>query len=61
MEGVVQGKRVEVRLQPALMAAIDEWRRQHPDLPPRADAVVRLAKIGLESAAKRNAKPESKK
>jgi hypothetical protein len=61
MVGMVQGKRVEIRLRPALMAAIDEWRRQHPDLPPRADAVVRLAEIGLESSAKKKVKAESKK
>ena len=61
MDAMVQGKRVEIRLRPALMAAIDEWRRHHPDLPPRAEAVVRLAEIGLETVAKRKAKPETKK
>jgi hypothetical protein len=61
MNGMAQGKRVEIRLQPAILAAIDEWRRQHPDLPPRADAVVRLTEIGLESAAKKKIKAESKK
>jgi hypothetical protein len=61
MDCMVQGKRVEIRLRPALMAAIDEWRRHHPDLPPRADAVVRLVEMGLEAAAKRKPKPEAKK
>jgi hypothetical protein len=60
MDCMVQGKRVEIRLRPALMAAIDEWRRSHPDLPPRAEAIVRLAEIGLEASAKKT-KPGAKK
>jgi hypothetical protein len=60
MDCMVQGKRVEIRLRPPIMTAIDEWRRQHPDLPPRADAVVRLVEIGLE-ASKKKSKPEAKK
>jgi len=61
MDGMVQGKRVEIRLSPEHLAAIDEWRRYLPDLPPRAEAVVRLVEIGLEAKVKRNAKPEPKK
>jgi hypothetical protein len=57
MDCMVQGKRVEIRLRPALMAAVDERRRHHPDLPPRAEAVVRLVEIGLETAAQRKAAP----
>jgi hypothetical protein len=53
------GKRVEIRLSPSLVAAIDEWRRQVSDLPPRAEAVVRLVEIGLKE--KKKPKPEPKK
>jgi hypothetical protein len=61
MDCMAPGKRVEIRLSPSLVAAIDEWRRQVSDLPPRAEAVVRLIEIGLEAKAKRKAKPEPKK
>jgi hypothetical protein len=57
MDGMVQGKRVEVRLHPGLLAEIDEWRRYQRDLPPRAEAIVRLAEIGLE--AERQPGPKS--
>jgi hypothetical protein len=61
MDCMVQGKRVEIRLNAALVAAVDEWRRRQPDLPPRAEAVVRLVEMSLETAAKRKPKPEPKK
>ena len=60
MDFMAQGKRVEIRPSPVLVAAIDEWRRHLPDLPPRAEAIVRLVEIGLEVAAKKT-KAESKK
>jgi hypothetical protein len=61
MDCMVQGKRVEIRLNAALVAAIDDWRRHQPDLPPRAEAVVRLVEMSLEASAKRKPKPEPKK
>ncbi|MGB6177208.1 MAG: hypothetical protein WBF43_12930 [Methylocella sp.] len=61
MDGMVQGKRVEVRPAAALITAIDEWRRRQPDLPPRAEAILRLVEIGLETAAKRKARTDPKK
>jgi hypothetical protein len=61
MDCMVQGKRVEIRLNAALVAAVDEWRRQQPDLPPRAEAVVRLMEMSLEAPAKKKPKPETKK
>jgi hypothetical protein len=61
MDCMVQGKRVEIRLGSALVAAVDEWRRHLQDLPPRAEAVVRLIEMGLETTAKKKAKPEPKK
>jgi hypothetical protein len=61
MDCMAPGKRVELRLSPSQIAAIDEWRRHMPDLPPRAGAAVRLIELGLEAAAKKKAKPEPKK
>lgn len=42
--------RFELRLPVELGAAIDDWRRQQPDLPPRAEAARRLIEIGLSKA-----------
>jgi hypothetical protein len=53
--------RKEIRLSPSQTAAIDEWRRHQTDLPPRAEAIVRLIEIGLAAGAKKKAKPETKK
>ena len=60
MDCMVQGKRVEIRLGPAQVAAVDEWRRLQPDIPPRAEAIVRLFEMALE-AEKKKAKPRAKK
>ena len=48
------GEMVATRLQPELLAAIDAWRREQPDLPSRPEALRRLAQSGLatESQAK---------
>jgi hypothetical protein len=61
MDCMVQGKRVEVRPGPELIEVIDEWRRHQPDLPPRAEAILRLVEIGLEAAAKKKTRAEPKK
>jgi hypothetical protein len=53
MDCMVRGKRVEIKAHPPLLAAIDEWRRRQADLPPRAEAIVRLVEIGLESEEKK--------
>ena len=60
MDGMVQGKRVEIRLSPAQVAAVDEWRRHQPDIPPRAEAIVRLMQAALDAQEKK-AKREAKK
>ena len=60
MDAMVQGKRVEIRLSAAQVAAVDEWRRQHPGLPPRAEAIVRLMEAGLD-VEKRKTKAGTKK
>jgi len=50
MDGMVQGKRVEIRLSAEQVVAVDEWRRHYAeDLPPRAEAIVRLMEIGLNA------------
>ena len=60
MDCMVRGKRVEIKAHPPLLAAIDEWRRHQADLPPRAEAIVRLVEMALEAEAKK-AKREAKK
>jgi hypothetical protein len=42
--------RFELRLPPELSDEIDRWRRDQPDLPPRAEAARRLIELGLEAA-----------
>ncbi|TMJ14649.1 MAG: hypothetical protein E6G94_09190 [Alphaproteobacteria bacterium] len=41
------GTFVGTRLQPDLLAEIDAWRREQPDLPSRPEALRRLAVKGL--------------
>jgi hypothetical protein len=60
MDCMVQGKRVEVRLGPKQVAAIDEWRRHQADLPPRAEAIVRLVEMALEAEEKKAKRAEKK-
>jgi hypothetical protein len=42
------GTLVGTRFQPALLAAVDEWRKEQPDLPTRPEAVRRLVELGLK-------------
>jgi len=44
--------RFELRLPPELGDEIDQWRRQQPDLPPRAEAARRLIELGLASSVR---------
>src|ERR1700730_16894674 len=53
--------RAEFKLTPAQIAAVEDWRRHQPNIPPRAVAVVQLMELGLEAAGKRKPKPEAKK
>jgi len=39
--------RFEMVTPPGWMDKIDAWRRQQPDLPPRAEAIRRLVEKGL--------------
>jgi hypothetical protein len=61
MDGMVQGRRIEIRLSPSQIAAVEEWRRRQPEIPPRAVAIVQLMEIGIESTAKAAGKPRPKK
>lgn len=49
----VDGSAVYVRLAMAHLTALDEWRRQQPDLPSRAEAIRRLMELGLSASGKR--------
>lgn len=44
-------ERFEMRLSKGLIAHVDAWRRQQPDLPPRAEAIRRLIELGLQDWA----------
>lgn len=39
--------RLDLRFPPDLVSSIDEWRRQVPDIPPRAEAIRRLVQRGI--------------
>jgi hypothetical protein len=41
-EGEARSERLELRLSPSLIRAIDDWRRREPDLPVRSEAVRRM-------------------
>ena len=49
-----KSERFEMRLSPELIAQLDQWRREQPDLPPRAEAVRRLIELGLIGSAVRS-------
>lgn len=42
-------ERFELRLTSDLLARVDEWRRNQPDLPTRSEAFRRLVEAGLGS------------
>jgi hypothetical protein len=42
-------ERLEMRVDPAFLQAVDDWRRRQPDIPPRAEAVRRLVEKALDS------------
>jgi hypothetical protein len=50
-----------IRIAPAMIVSIDEWRRLQPDIPNRAETVRRLVEAGLEASAKRKVKAELKR
>jgi hypothetical protein len=42
-------ERLELRVDVEFLAKVDEWRRNQPDIPPRAAAIRRLVEKGLEA------------
>ncbi len=45
--GRVPGAQISVRVHKTFLTALDQWRRQQPDLPSRPSALRQLAEIGL--------------
>jgi hypothetical protein len=43
---------IGVRVDPALLKLIDEWRRKQDDVPTRPEAIRRLVQIGLKAKGK---------
>jgi hypothetical protein len=43
-------KRFEMLAPPEWFARVDDWRRQQPDIPSRADAIRRLVDVALKAA-----------
>jgi hypothetical protein len=41
------GVQIGMRWQPDILSAIDDWRREQPDLPSRPDAIRRLVEQAL--------------
>jgi hypothetical protein len=44
---------IGIRWHEPALTAIDDWRREQPDLPPRGEAIRRLVEIGLAKGGKR--------
>jgi hypothetical protein len=44
-----QAARVPVMMSADEAAMIDEWRRKHPDLPSRSEAIRQLVQLGLKA------------
>lgn len=45
-------RRLQIPAPDSLIAKVDAWRREQPDLPSRADAFRRLVEIGLSAKPK---------
>ncbi|MGA1851301.1 hypothetical protein VH570_10765 [Sphingobium sp. HT1-2] len=41
----------QMRASPEWLQKIDDWRRQQPDIPSRAEAIRRLVDVGLDQKA----------
>lgn len=42
-----QSERFQMRVSPAFLRLVDDWRRKQPDLPSRAEAIRRLVERGI--------------
>jgi metal-responsive CopG/Arc/MetJ family transcriptional regulator len=45
----MKNTRFEMKTPEALLARVDDWRRQQPDLPNRSEAIRRLIEAGLSN------------
>lgn len=53
MQNEITGStRFEMRAPNKWLALVDDWRRQQPDIPPRAEAIRRLVELGLKGVGK---------
>ena len=43
-----------MRTSEEFLRAVDDWRRQQPDLPSRAEAIRRLVGVGLKASSKKS-------
>jgi hypothetical protein len=51
----------QIRLSTAFWRKVDEWRRQQPEIPARAEAIRRLVELGLAAEHDRRQKrPKTK-
>jgi hypothetical protein len=48
----MKDQRIPVMMSAEEVEAIDEWRRKHPDLPSRSEAIRRLIELGLKVKGK---------
>ena len=46
------GIQIGTRWPPETVRLVDEWRRAHPDLPGRPEAIRRLVELGLKAKGK---------
>jgi metal-responsive CopG/Arc/MetJ family transcriptional regulator len=44
----MKDQRIPVMMSAEEVEAIDEWRRKHPDLPSRSEAIRQLVQLGLK-------------
>jgi hypothetical protein len=49
------GAAVQVRLRGPLYAALENWRRSQPEIPPRSDALRQLLELALRPETKERA------
>jgi hypothetical protein len=47
-----QTERFQMRVSPAFLRLVDDWRRKQPDLPSRAEAIRRLVERGVNAPDK---------
>jgi metal-responsive CopG/Arc/MetJ family transcriptional regulator len=48
----MKDQRIPVMMASDEVAMIDEWRRKHPDLPSRSEAIRQLIQLGLKAKGK---------